>query len=401
MVESVWFDPALDAFVVVVRPRQRFAGRCGVCQRRCPGYDRGRGEPRRWRGLDHGTVRCLVQAELVRVRCPAHGVVTAAVPWARHGAGHTRDFDRKAAWLATRMSKTAVARLLRIGWETVGQIIARVMADAEAQAVDRLANVRRIGIDEVSYKRGYKYLTVVVDHDSRKLLWIAEGHSKASLAGFWAELGPEGCARIALVSADGADWIFNAVRDHCRNAVICLDPFHVVAWATKALDEVRRSVWSAARRAGQTAAASDVKGARYALWKNPQDLTARQRTKLAAIAETNRPLYRAYLLKEQLRLVFAAGGGAERAELLDAWLHWAARCQLPVFVDLARRIRTYFRGDIINTLTHRLSNGLIESTNTKIRLLTRIAFGFKSVQALIALVKLNLAGYKITLPGRE
>jgi transposase len=241
----------------------------------------------------------------------------------------------------------------------------------------------------------------VVDHDTRKLLWIAEGHSKTSLAGFFAALGPEGCARIELVSADGADWIFNAVRDHCPNADICLDPFHVVAWATKALDDVRRSVWNTARRAGQTTAANDVKGARYALWKNPQDLTTRQQIKLATIAATNEPLYRAYLLKEQLRLVFAAGGGAERAELLDAWLQWAARCQLPVFVDLARRIRTYFRADIINTLTHRLSNGLIESTNTKIRLLTRIAFGFKSVEALIALAKLNLAGYKITLPGRE
>lgn len=399
--ESVRFDTVLDAFVVAIRPHRRSASRCGVCQRRCPGYDRGRGGPRRWRGLDHGTVRCFVQAELVRVRCPDHGVVMAWVPWARHGAGHTRDFDRKAAWLATRMSKTAVARLLRIGWETVGQIITRVMADAEAQAGDRFANLRRIGIDEISYKRGYKYLTVVVDHDTRKLLWIAEGRSKTTLSGFFTALGPERCARIELVSADGADWIFNAVRDHCLNADICLDPFHVVAWATNALDDVRRSVWNTARRAGQTAAANDLKGARYALWKNPQNLTPRQQVKLATIQQTNQPLYRAYLLKEHLRLVFAAGGGAERAALLDAWLRWAARCKLPVFVDLARRIRTYFRGDIINTLTHRLSNGLIESTNTKIRLLTRIAFGFKSVEALIALAKLHLAGYKITLPGRE
>lgn len=328
-------------------------------------------------------------------------MVVAWVAWARHGAGHTRDFDRKAAWLATRMSKTAVARLLRIGWETVGQIITRVMADAEAQAGDRFANLRRIGIDEISYKRGYRYLTVVVDHDTRKLLWIAEGRSKTTLSGFFTELGPQRCARIELVSADGADWIFNAVRDHCPHADICLDPFHVVAWATNALDDVRRSVWNAARRAGQTAVAHDLRGARYALWKNPQNLTARQQVKLATIQQTNEPLYRAYLLKEHLRLVFAAGGGAERAALLDAWLCWAARCQIPVFVDLARRIRSYFRQDIINTLTHRLSNGLIESTNTKIRLLTRIAFGFKSVQALIALAKLHLAGYKITLPGRE
>ncbi len=90
--------------------------------------------------------------------------------------------------------------------------------------------------------------------------------------------------------------------------------------------------------------------------EEPQNLTARQRVKLAWIAKANKPLYKAYLLKEQLRLVFAAGGGAERAALLDAWLRWALRCRIPAFADLARRIRTYYRGDIINTLTHRLSN---------------------------------------------
>jgi transposase len=334
------------------------------------------------------------------VRCPEHGVVVAWVPWARHGVGHTRAFDQKVTWHATRMSKTAAAHYLRISWATVGQIIARVMADADATAGDRYATLRRIGVDEISYKRGFKFLTVVVNHDTRQLLWIAEGRSKAILAEFFTELGPQRCAQIELVSADAAEWIFNAVRDHCPNADICLDPFHVVAWATKALDDVRRSVWNTARRAGATATANGIQGARYALWKNPENLTARQQAKLAWIAHTNKPLYKAYLLKEQLRLVFAAGGGAERATLLDAWLRWAVRCRIPAFADLARRIRNYYRGDIINTLTHRLSNGLIESTNTKIRLLTRIAFGFKSVNALIALAKLHLAGYKVTLPGR-
>jgi transposase len=399
VVQSVRFDPVVDAFVVSVRVHQRAAGRCGVCGSSGPGYDRGRGAPRRWRTLDLGRVRCFVQADVGRVRCRRHGVVTMWVPWARHNVGHTRDFDQRTAWLATRMSKTAVAHELRISWGTVGQIIARVMADADAAAGDRLDGITRIGVDEISYKRGYKYLTVVVDHGTRRLLWIAEGRSKSTLAEFFQLLGPQRCARIELVSADGADWIFNAVRDHCPNAEICLDPFHVVAWATAALDEVRRGVWNTARRAGQTALASDIKGARYALWKNPPDLTARQQATLATIAQTNKVLYRAYLLKEQLRQVFATGGAAGGL-LLDAWLRWAGRSKIPVFVDLARRIRAYFRGDILNTLTHKLSNGLIESTNTKIRLLTRIAFGFKSVDALIALAKLHLAGYHIELPGR-
>ncbi|NUT03570.1 MAG: ISL3 family transposase [Hamadaea sp.] len=398
VVESVRFEAGV--MVVSVRVHARAALRCGVCQGICPGYDRGRGEVRLWRALDVGAVRCFAEAAVARVTCATHGVVVASVPWARHGAGHVRAFDQQVAWLATRASKTAVSVLMRISWATVGAIITRVTAEADAVAGDRLDGLRRIGIDEVSYKRHHKYLTVVVDHDTRRVVWLAEGRSKATLAAFFDQLGPERCARIDLVSADGADWIFHAVQDHLPNANICLDPFHVVAWATNALDGVRRRIWNQLRRAGDSASAKLVKGSRFAVWKNPEDLTDRQQIRLAGIAEVNKPLYRAYLLKELLREVFATRGG-DGALLLTAWLRWAARSKVEEFVDLARRIRLYFKPDILNTLHHGLSNGLIESTNTKIRLLTRMAFGFKSAEALIALARLHLGGYQIQLPGRS
>ena len=343
--------------------------------------------------------RAYVEAAAARVCCPSHGVVVAAVPWARHGAGHTRDFDALVVWLVRRMSKQAVCQLVRVGWRTVGQIIARMVADADAAAGDRLAELRRIGIDEVSYRRGHRYLTVVVDHDTRRVVWLAPGRDKATLLRFFDLLGPQRCAGIELVSADAAEWIFSAVTERCPHVKICLDPFHVVAWAGKALDAVRSRVHNDARRAGQTALAQGVKGARYVLWKDPADLTARQQAKLAWIEATNQPLYRAYLLHQQLRQVFA-GAGADRVQLLDAWLDWAAGSGLRPFVELAGRIRRWYRDDIANTLTHRLSNGLLESTNTKIRLLTRIAFGFKSPDALMAMVKLHLGGYHLPLPGR-
>lgn len=349
--------------------------------------------------IDLGTTLCYLEADAPRVRCPEHGVRVAAVPWARHNAGHGRAFDDLVVWLVCQMSKTAVCRLLRLTWRTVGHIIARVMADADAVAGDRLDGLRRIGIDEISYRRRHNYLTVVVDHDTGRVVWLGVGRSKATLAEFFTLLGPERCARIALVSGDGADWIYYGVTEHCPNAKVCLDPFHAVVWATKALDAVRQQVWAVARRSGLTALAQTVKGARYALWKNAGDLTARQQAKLAEIQHTNQPLYKAYLLKEQFRQIFAAGG-EERVELLDAWLAWAARSQLKPFVDLARRIRDHFRPDIVNTLIYRMSNGRIESTNTKIRLLTRIAFGFKNTNALIALVKLHVGGYNPQLPGR-
>src|SRR5664279_6040519 len=241
-------------------------------------------------------------------------------------------------------------------------------------------------------RRGHKYLTVVVDHDTGVLLWAHPGRDQKTLEKFFDRLGEQRCAQITLVSADAAPWIASVVADRCQNAELCLDPFHIVAWATKALDEVRREVWNAARKGGQKTLAKDLKNARFALWKNPGDLTERQACTLAGIAKTNAPLYRAYLLKEQLRQVFQLKG-AEGIALLDAWLKWAWRCRLPAFVKLARSIRDH-RAGIDAALSHGLSNARVESVNTKLRLLTRIAFGFRSPEALVALAMLDLGGMR-------
>ena len=163
VVEGIEFDEDDQLLVAHVRPRARVRGRCGRCGRRSPGYDRGEGR-RRWRALDLGTVQVYLEADAPRVACREHGPTVAAVPWARHGAGHTVVFDEQVAWLATQCSKSAVTELMRIAWRTVGAIITRVWADVEALG-DRFAGLRRIGIDEISYKKGHRYLTIVVDHD--------------------------------------------------------------------------------------------------------------------------------------------------------------------------------------------------------------------------------------------
>src|SRR5579875_1412769 len=132
VIEDVEFDDDTQALLVSVRPRKKAKNRCGRCGRRCPLYDRGSGR-RRWRVLDLGTIECYLEADAPRVRCSEHGVVVAQVPWARHGAGHTYAFDDMAAWLAVHTSKSAVYQLMRIAWRTVGQIVARVVADAREQ----------------------------------------------------------------------------------------------------------------------------------------------------------------------------------------------------------------------------------------------------------------------------
>jgi transposase len=394
VVEDVTFDEAINAIVVHVHPGRRAKNRCGICGRRAPLYDRGDGR-RRWRALDLGPLQAYLEAEAPRVQCPEHGVIVAQVPWARHAAGFTYAFEDMVSWLAAHCSKSAVQDLMRIAWRSVGRIVTRVVADAQREQ-DRFADLTRIGIDEISYKRGQNYLTVVVDHDTGRLIWAAPGRSEATLRQFFDELGKERSAKITMVTADAADWIRKVVQERCQNAELCLDPFHIVSWATDALDEVRRLVWNDARFAGQKALARELKDARFALWKNPEDLTERQQARLALIAKTNAPLYRAYLLKEQLRQVFQLPPDQAMA-LLDSWIAWAQRSRLKPFQELARKIRSHRQG-IENSLRHDLSNAIVESVNTKIRLITRVAFGFHSPVALIALAMLGLGGCCPALP---
>lgn len=177
---------------------------------------------------------------------------------------------------------------MRIAWRSIGAISTRVWADVEA-VHDRLAGLRRISVEVISHKRGHRYLTVVVDHDTGWLVWAAPGRDKATLQAFFDALEASGesrCAAITDVSADAADWISGVVGDRCVNAVRGADPFRIVQWATDALDEVRRQAWNEAcgavtqRRADRaTGQAKALENARYALWKNPEKLTTRQQAK--------------------------------------------------------------------------------------------------------------------------
>jgi transposase len=385
----------LETVVVSVRPGSREKHRCGVCGRRCPREDCGEGR-RRWRALDLGTTFAYLEADAPRVYCKHHRVVVAAVPWARHDSRFTVAFEDQCCWLAVNTSKKAVAELMRVTWRTVGSICERVAAEQVAQR-DLLAGLKRVGIDDFSHRKGHRYLTVVVDHDTGRLVWAAPGRDRKTVEKFLDLLGAKRCEQIELVSCDMAESIASAVGERCPNAVRCVDPFHVIQLATDALDEIRREVWNDARRAGQKQVAKELKGARFVLWKNAHRLTGRQRQKLAHIQQTNKPLYRAYLISQQLREIYRVTYH-EAVELLDAWLAWARRCRLPPFVKLAKTI-TKQRPGIEAAIEHGLSNARIEQVNTQLRLITRRAYGFRTPEALIALAMLTLGGLCPRLPA--
>ena len=336
-------------------------------------------------------------------------MTVAAVPWARHGAGHTRDFDDLAAWLAVRTSKSAVMELLRVAWRTVGSIVTRVNADIDA-TVDRLDGLRRIGIDEISYKRGHRYLIVVVDHDSGRLVWAGPGRNDAALQRVlrrarsrtlrtthprFGRYGRLDRPRRRPPSPE---------RGAQRRPVPCRRvgdrrARHRTTPRVERTPKVAAPPVGLARQGRSTGDAQHISQARYALWKNPGDLTGRQRHQLDWIAKTDPRLWRAYLLKEGLRYVFAVKGDEGKAAL-DRWTSWARRSRMPAFVQLQRRIAAH-RAAIDAALDTGLSQGLVESTNTKIRLLTRIAFGFHGHEPLVALAMLALGSHPPRLPGRN
>jgi transposase len=240
-IESVFFEmiEEEEVLIVRVRPYSRQASRCPICGKCCPGYDSAR-NIRRWRSLDLGSTRVYIEAKAPRVQCNEHGVLVAKVPWARHDSDYTHGFEMAVTWLTLHATATDVSEFYRIKWDTVGSIARRVQKALEMSKPSRFDDLEKIGIDETSYKKGHKYMTVVVDHNTGALIWARKGHGKEVLTGFFEELTEEQRAKIKLVSADGARWIADCIKDFCPNAERCIDPFHVVAWANDALDEVRK-----------------------------------------------------------------------------------------------------------------------------------------------------------------
>jgi len=340
-----------------------------------------------WRHLDLGVWRVEVRARLRRLVCPEHGVLTERVPFARHRSDFTRDFEALAAWLATRTDKTTITRLLRIHWRTVGRIIQRVCA--EELDADRLDGLVEIGIDEVSWRKGHRYLTLVADHGRRQIVWGAEGASAKVADEFYAQLGPERAGQIAAVSMDMGPGYAKSTRAHAPQAVVCIDSFHVAKLGGDALDEVRRDYWNQLRSLDDQDAAKRFKDARWALLKRPENLTDRQAQTLRELKAAGGTVARAYELKEALRGIFAAGLSIDDvAELLARFCSRASRSRMPAFVRLARTIRKH-RDGILAAIGLGLTNARAEALNNKVRLITRRAYGFHSPDAALALVMLT------------
>ena len=379
---------------VWLRTKARRRGRCGRCGELASFYDQGGGE-RRWRHIDVGFATCELIAAARRVDCAGCGPTVAAVPWARHDSAFSRDFEDLVVHDAIVGNKQAAVDRYGISWRAVNNMCVRVATEALGR-VDLLDGLVAVAIDEVKYKKGQRYLTVVCDHATGKVVWAAKGRSKVTVGKFFDALGAERAAGLQFVTADGATWIRDVVAARAPDAIVCLDTFHVISWATDALDEVRRNEWNQLRRSGGAAAAKTLKGLRFLLLRNWENLTGGQRATIRALDGSNRRLLRGWQLKEELRDIFTLPLLAAR-RALDDWLAYASRSKLAPFVKLARTIRTY-RPSIEATIEWKLTNGIAESNNASIGRIRTNARGFHDPEAFITMIMLDRAGLAPDLP---
>jgi transposase len=371
------------ALVLDVRPSWRLP-RCSGCHRPIHGtYDHR--QERWWRHLDFGGVIVLLRYGLRRVSCPKCGVVVERVPWNDDVKSRfTQDFEDAVAYHTQRLDKTGVTHLFGIAWRTVGRIVERVVK--RKRTGDPLDDLEFIGVDELSYRKHHRYLTLVTDHVGERIVWGREGKSAETLAAFFEALGEERCRIIRVVTMDMSQAYIKVVREKLPWAQIVFDRYHVEQLVRNALDKTRRQEWQRLR-GDPDADASSMKHLRWVLLKNPWNLKAAERQNLSTLPKVNARLYRAYLLKESFMELLDRRQPNVVARKMDQWLSWASRSRLPEFVKAARTIRSH-RKDILAFVRWRLSNGLIEGLNTKARLITRRAYGFHSAEATLAMIML-------------
>lgn len=201
-IKNIEFIQSTQSLFICVETTKGKKYRCPICNKKCPGYD-STTKSRKWRSLDFGSCKVFIVADVCRISCEEHGVLTEAVPWAYHHSNFTKEFEEQIAYLAIHLNKTEVSKIMRIAWNTVGEILSRTRKRLEPDYKIRFKNLKRIGIDETSYRKGHKYVTVVVDHDTNQIVWVHDGHDKETLKLFMEELTQEQREAIELVSGDG------------------------------------------------------------------------------------------------------------------------------------------------------------------------------------------------------
>lgn len=363
--------------LVTVEPRTGSRGICAGCDSKAPGYDTL--AVRRFEFIPLWGIAVFLLYAMRRVNCPRCGVTVEAVPWATGKSSLTKAFAYFLASWAKRMSWKEVADAFRTSWESVFRSVAMVVEWGLEHRV--LDGVRSIGIDEVLWHRGHKFLTVVyqIDQGCTRLLWVGKDRTVKTLLRFFRQFGRERAAGLKFVCSDMWQPYLKVVAKKARQAVHVLDRFHIMANMNKAIDEVRRQEVKDLRAKGE---GEVLKHSRWTLLKRPENRTPKQELKLAELLRFNLRAVRAHLLREEFQQFWDYVSPFWAGTFLDRWCTKVMRSRLEPMKKCARSLRSH-RALILNWFRARgvVSGGATEGLNNKLKVITRRAYGFRTYDA--------------------
>ena len=375
--ENVWAGtkshPALH---VHIRARRGARGICSKCFRKRPGYDVQ--PPRYFTFVPFWGIAVLFIYAMRRVDCPKCGVTVELVPWASGKTQSTHAFIWFVSSWARVLSWKECARRFRTSWDTVFRCVeSAVIWGLKNRNLD---DVLSIGVDELAWKKGHKYLTLVyqLDHGRRRLLHIARDRTAASFHSFFDMLGEVRSKAIIFVASDMWRAFLSVVRQRCSGAIHVLDRFHVMQLLSKAVDNVRRDEARALRARGRGVLLTKT---RWLLLKHRKNLKSDERARLRELVTINLRTVRAYLLKEQFQHFWDYCSTIHAGRFLTRWTTMAMRSKLAPFKTFARTLRDHRRELLAWFVArHRFAHGATEGFNNKARITTRKAYGFRTYE---------------------
>ena len=357
---------------------------CPQCGAVCRGYDSRR---REWRHLDTCQYRTILVADVPRVECPEHGVVTVSVPWAESLSRFTMQFESMVIEWLREASISAVSRLMGLSWNAIDGIMQRAVARGLSRRQEEV--YAHIGVDETSFRKRHDYVTVVSDQAEGRVLHVGEDRGKETLEGWYRSLTPEQLGGLESVSMDMWPAYIHGTLEQVPGGEekIAFDKFHVAKYLGDAVDKVRRQEHRALMREGY----EDLKGSKYDWLTNPANMTRRQKSGFQVLRDSTLKTARAWAIKEMAMSLWHYVSRTWAEKGWKRWLSWAMRCRLEPVKQAARTIRNHLWG-ILNAVVLKVTNGPAEGINSKIRMVKIRSRGFRNKQRFANAIYFHLGG---------
>jgi len=390
-VERVELSLAESEVHVFLEHEEQARWPCPECHVECALHDH---QPeRRWRHLDTCQYRTILHARPPRSDCPEHGPRVVKLPWAERSSRFTELFEALAISWLKQASQQGVGELLGLSWDEIHGILERAVQRGLARR--KAEPVARLGVDEKSFRKRHRYLTIVNDLDRSRVLYVGEGRRKASLDGFWETLSEEQLSRIEALAMDMWDPYVASTREHLPKAdtKIVYDKYHIAAHLSKAVDQVRRAENKRLRASGD----ERLTGTKYAWLRHPASFSEQAWREFRALRESDLKTARAWALKDTAMRLFDYRRASAARAFFELWRGWAVRSRLAPMVAVARMLTARIE-NILTYLKHRITNAVSEGLNSKIQWVKATARGFRNRQNFIHAVYFHCGDLDMT-PG--